>query len=285
MKPLFVWAGGKNKMLKHYLPLMPDHINEYCEPFFGAGAMFIYVMKNYNPNNVIINDVNSDIIRIYDCIKNNYDEFIKRLNYLESQYIPKLNRKDVKRDERWQYFMDVRNKHAYDYEKWSKPKEAATLYFLMKVGFNGIYQLNKNTNGRYGTPPGLMNQKDMIYDRDVLKWWNEVLQKVDIRSGNWDAACCLNDAFYFFDPPYRDSYADYGNKFTDEELLRLIDFSNNQKKVFICNRDSSDGWFEKNKKDLNMKTFPVTYTAGRRKKLKDSFEAKKATEVLLYNNY
>ena len=298
-KPLFTWAGGKNKMLKHYLPLMPDDINGYCEPFFGGGAMFIHVMQNYEPKNVVINDINPDIVRIYDCIKNNYDEFIRRLNFLESEYIPKSGPTEdsegklQRRCERWHYFMDVREEHAYDHKKWSKPEEAATLYFLMKVGFNGIFQINKNTNKRYGTPPGLMNQKNVVYDRDVVEWWHQALQNVDILSGNWDKACYLDDAFYFFDPPYRDSFADYGNAFSDDELLKLIKFSDNQKQVFLANRDEGDGWFEKNKLSLDMTTFPITYTAGRRKKVtkkdmfgeeEEVFEAKPATEVLLYRS-
>lgn len=293
-KPLFTWAGGKNKMLKHYLPLMPDDINGYCEPFFGGGAMFIHVMQNYKPKNVVINDINPDIVRIYDCIKNNYDEFICRLNFLESEYIPKSGpTKESRRCERWHYFMDVRKEHAYDYKKWSKPEEAATLYFLMKVGFNGIFQINKNTNDRYGTPPGLMNQKDVVYDRDVVKWWHQALQNVNILSGNWDKACYLDDAFYFFDPPYRDSFADYGNAFSDDELLKLIKFSDNQRQVFLANREEEDRWFERNKLSLDMTTFSITYTAGRRKKVtkknmfgeeEEVFEAKPATEVLLYRS-
>ena len=60
--PLFIWAGGKNKMLKHYKPFMPKNVNTYCEPFFGGGAMYVYVLKHYSPNELIINDVNSDIV-------------------------------------------------------------------------------------------------------------------------------------------------------------------------------------------------------------------------------
>ena len=45
MKPLFIWAGGKNKMLKHYKPFMPKEVNTYCEPFFGGGAMYIHVVE------------------------------------------------------------------------------------------------------------------------------------------------------------------------------------------------------------------------------------------------
>ena len=135
-KPLFVWAGGKNKMLKHYLPLMPTEVKSYCEPFFGGGAMFVYIIKTYNPSRLVINDINDDVMNIYRSIAYDYELFKKRLNELENTYIP-LNKEDRKK-----YYFEVRNEHAYDYEQWSKPVEAATLYFLMKTGFNGIYQLN-----------------------------------------------------------------------------------------------------------------------------------------------
>ena len=65
MKPLFIWAGGKNKMLKHYKPFMPKKINTYCEPFFGGGAMFIHVVQNYDPKYLIINDIRITNICFY----------------------------------------------------------------------------------------------------------------------------------------------------------------------------------------------------------------------------
>ena len=99
----------------------------------------------------------------------------------------------------------------------------------MKTGFNGIYQLNKNTNGRYGTPAGLLNQKDKVYDRGVLNWWHNALQNVTIKSGDWkDAVENDPNGFFFFDPPYRDSFADYGNGFGDEALTSLLDFADAQ---------------------------------------------------------
>jgi DNA adenine methylase len=286
-KPLFIWAGGKNKMLKHYIPILPSplsnlffekKIKSYVEPFFGGGAMFIHIMKNHQPKETYINDINPDIISIYECIKNNYDEFLKRVIDLETQYLP-MNMED-----RRKFFFKIRHDHAYEYENWSKPYESATLYFLMKTAFNGIFQINQNTNNRYGTPCGLLNQKDKVFDRDVVKWWNNVLQKVNISSGDWKTNTPdIQDAFYFFDPPYRDSFADYGNSFGDEQLKELIKFADGKDKSFVCNRDSSDGWFDKEKKSMNIRTFDITYTAGRRKKTKDGYEAKKAKEVLLWH--
>ena len=276
MKPLFIWAGGKNKMLKHYLPLMPSEVDSYCEPFFGGGAMFIHVVNTYNPSKLVINDINEDVINIYCSIRNHYDKFKKRLNELEAKYIP------LSKEDRKKYYFEVRHEHGWDYEKWSRSEEAATLYFLMKTGFNGIYQLNKNTNGRYGTPAGLLNQKDKVYDRDVLDWWHNVLQRTTIYSADYREVIQDKDTFHFFDPPYRDSFADYGTGFNDNDLLDLIEICDGMKNVFLCNRDSGDGFFDSNKSGLNIARFPVTYTAGRRKKTDTGFEAKPATEVLLY---
>jgi DNA adenine methylase len=278
MKPLFIWAGGKTKVLKHYAPFMPSApFSTYYEPFFGGGAMFVHVMNIYKPKNVVINDINHDVMNIYRSIRNDYDEFIGRVDSLESQYIP------LNKDDRKKFYFDVRHLHAWNYQEWSKPFEAATLYFLMKTGFNGIYQLNKNTNGRYGTPSGLLNQTNSIYDRSIMLWWKQALQSVDIRSGDWrNAVTDDSNGFFFFDPPYRDSFADYGNGFGDDALLDLIDFADAQKSVFVANR-ADDDWFDDKAKSLNVHYFDITYTAGRRKKNDDgTYHAKKAREILLY---
>jgi len=276
LKPLFIWAGGKTKVLKHYAPFMPTAFETYYEPFFGGGAMFVHVMNTYQPKNVVINDINSDVVNIYKAIKTDLTEFQQRLDSLESQYLP------LSKDDRKKFYFDTRHLHAWNYQEWSPTFEAATLYFLMKTGFNGIYQLNKNTNGRYGTPAGLLNQKDKVYDRDVLNWWHNALQNVEIRSGDWkDAVTHDPNGFFFFDPPYRDSFADYGNGFGDEALTSLLDFADAQNLVFVANR-ADDDWFDDQSRSMQVHYFDITYTAGRRKKTEEGFAAKKAREILLY---
>jgi DNA adenine methylase len=271
-----MWAGGKTKVLKHYGPFMPSGVDNYYESFFGGGAMFIHMMNKYKPKNVFINDINKDIVSIYRCIKENYDEFIQRLDELEDQYIP------LCKEDRKKLYFEVRHHHAYDYELWPKPFESATLYFLMKTGFNGVYQLNKNTNGRYGTPAGLLTQKTEVYDRNIVLWWHHALQNATITSQDWENHVKDDpNAFFFFDPPYRSSFADYGNAFDDDALLRLIDFCDRQDKVFLANR-ADDDWFDGKCKSLNTHYFNITYTAGRRKKTEDGYTAKSAREILLY---
>jgi DNA adenine methylase len=282
-KPLFIWAGGKNKMLKHYLPIMPKQVDTYVEPFFGGGAMFCHIVQNYQPKKLVINDVNADIVRIYNSIKNNLPEFLFQLDSYCNVYLP-MNKEDRKK-----YYFEVRHEHAYDYDKWSEAEEAATLYFLMKTGFNGIFQINNNTNRRYGTPAGLLNQKDKVYELDVVKWWNQALQNSEVMSGDWKE--CLkqvpdeDNTFVFLDPPYRDSFTSYGQTFGDDEQEKLIKYVRSRKlsTAFLCNRDAEDGWFEERLGKLIMDKFPVTYTAGRRKQTEEGFEAKQATEVLIRN--
>ena len=281
MKPLFIWAGGKNKMLKHYKPFIPKNVLSYCEPFFGGGAMFIHVVEKYAPKELIINDINSDIIRIYKTIKSDCNNFISVMDELSEEYLPldKAARKD--------YYYSLRHKHAYDYVSWDSTREAAVLYFLMKTGFNGIFQLNINTNNRYGTPSGLLNQKDKVYEKDVVEWWNKTLQNTTILSGNWkDSVSYIKDkedSFIFLDPPYRGSFTSYGQEFGDDKQRELISYVQSQKQstVFLCNRDVNDGFYN----DINLKIdkFDITYTAGRRKKTEDGFEAKPAIELLIRN--
>lgn len=295
MKPLFIWAGGKTKCIKYYKDLFPKDIESYSEPFFGGGAIYCYIVKNYpNIKKIYINDINSDLIRIYSAIKDDHKNFIKYVDFLQDNYInlegpstenTYTDNNGIKhRCDRWKYFMDIRHQHAFEYKNWSKTEESAHLYFLMKVGFNGIYQLNKNTNNRYGTPPGLLNQKDRVYDKDNVLEWNYNLNNIDttITSKEWFDVD--KGDFTFCDPPYRGSFTSYGTKFEDKETIKLVNEVEQNKNFWVSNRDIGDGFFD-NVKCRVMK-FPITYTAGRRKIVDDngkkSFEAKKAIEILLY---
>ena len=270
-----MWAGGKTRMIKKYGDILPESFDSYVEPFLGAGAMFVWAY-NKNPDaTFVLNDYNESIMGIYEAIKNDVAPFTQRMDELSAKYLP------LEKSDRKAFYYALREEHAFEFDKWTSTEEAASLYFLMKTGFNGIWQINKNTNGRYGTPSGLLNQKDSVYDKENLKEWSSVLNSTDsvITSVDWKEVP-MGD-FTFYDPPYRDSFANYNTKFPDSETEELIRRVENNKNVWLCNRDSGDLFFENRRATLNK--FPVTYTAGRRKKTENGFAAKKATEILLYN--
>ena len=312
-----MWAGGKTKMLKKYEPHLPESFDGYCEPFLGGAAMFIWAYEKNPDVHYVLNDSNEGIIQIYTAIRDDLGSFLKRLDELQSEYINlpkgetnKALEKEYEKDwarlyghtpcRRYFYFK-VRNEHAFDYEGWSRTKEAATLYFLMKTGFNGVWQINQNTGGRFGTPCGLMNQKDKIYDKENILEWHEALQSCTLLSGDFkDTLEHVGENHYvFLDPPYRGSFTQYGVDFDDELQQSVIDYLNDASEagayVLLSNRDVGDGFFEQRKGDNKLvKDLDVTYTAGRRKKTEvrrfispklfyysKNFKAKKAKEILM----
>ena len=79
MKPLFMWAGGKNKMLKKYADHLPKQFDSYIEPFLGGGAMFVWAFKKNPEATFFLNDANEDIMRIYQSIRNDVGKFLLTL--------------------------------------------------------------------------------------------------------------------------------------------------------------------------------------------------------------
>jgi len=290
MKPLYIWAGGKNKMIPKYLetPNIPTTgFDTFVEPFFGGGAMTIWIYKNCpNVKKFIINDHKQELMGIYRAIRDDLEMFLKRMDTLSSKYLP-LDKSDRKT-----FYYTLRDEYTNDWQKWCPTVEAATLYFLLKTAFNGIWQTTKNSNGRFATPCGLLNQKDSVYDKDNVLEWHKFLQKADIYSTDWAKASNNTEgkAFYFMDPPYRESFTSYGSVFDDTEHSKLINYCVSKDTlghyVFYCNRDdSNDGFFDMHKKTLSVQHYDIKYTAGRRSTNADGTKsAKQAKEILLYSS-
>ena len=284
MKPLFKWAGGKTRLIKKYedMGVMPESFDKYIEPFVGAGAMFIWAYKKNPDAKFVINDSNESIMAIYKAIKKDTKSFISHMDSLSEAYLP------LSKDNRKAFYYELRRQHAYDYELWSDTQEAATLYFLMKTGFNGIWQINKNTNGRFGTPSGLLNQKDKVYDKENVLVWATALRRCKLLTGDFQQTIgeATPDSFVFLDPPYRGSFTQYGVDFDDNLQESTIKFLNDLTDLgayaMMSNRDVGDNFFESRQGSNKIVYFDVTYTAGRRKKNADgSHSAKKAKEILM----
>ena len=158
----------------------------------------------------------------------------------------------------------------------------------MKTGFNGIWQSSIKANGKFYTPAGLLNHKEgsTVYDISNVMMWSKLLNDKDVELTSKDWSQVTMGDFTFYDPPYRDSFTSYNTKFGDEEhkkLIKRVEECEDGKTVWLCNRDAHDGFFKSTK--ATIETFPITYTAGRRKQNDDgSHEAKQATEILMYNH-
>jgi len=222
MKPLFMWAGGKSKLINDYEPYLPETFDEYHEPFFGGGAMFIWAYKKNPKAKFYINDVNPHIVQIYKAIRDDVKEFCSIMDTFEKAYLsldPPMQKSIVNGKTKWidhptgakdkdlekshktgnkydwetifkikptrrSFFFKVRAEYQENYEEWSETKEAAILYFLMKTAFNGVWQVSKgkDSHGRFNTPCGLMRHEDKIYNKKDVMSWHKALQGATITS-------------------------------------------------------------------------------------------------------
>lgn len=80
VRPILRWPGGKSRMLKHLLPMLPPHVC-YCEPFAGGLAMLL--AKPRSPVEVI-NDINGDLIALYLNVQKHLPEVLRQIQLVVS---------------------------------------------------------------------------------------------------------------------------------------------------------------------------------------------------------
>lgn len=185
--PVVKWVGGKRQLINELVQFLPKTaFTKYYEPFLGGAAMLFHLQ----PKKAVVNDVNADLINMYQVIKDNVEELINELNLHPNEE---------------QHFYDVRdwdrNKNIYD-EK-TNIEKAARLIFLNKTCYNGLFRVNNA--GEFNTPfghyanPGIVNPPVL---RAVSKYLQD--NEITFLSGNFSDALknITEHSFVYFDPPY-----------------------------------------------------------------------------------
>jgi DNA adenine methylase len=185
LKPILRWAGGKRQLLPELKKRMPREYNWYFEPFLGAGALFFELQ----PEKAVINDVNPELINLYQVIRDDPKTLLYWLETLpndENQYYI------IRSWERGETWCGV-----------SPGLKAARTLYLNKTCFNGIYRLNKK--GQFNTPYG-KHKHDPDWEPELIYSISAYLNKslVNIYSTDFvDVVSTANEKdFIYFDPPY-----------------------------------------------------------------------------------
>ncbi len=82
MKPFIKWAGGKSKELSRIKENLPDFTGRYIEPFVGAGAVYLGLMREP----ALVNDLSEELIRLYQCIRQGDREFFCSVSSLYGDF-------------------------------------------------------------------------------------------------------------------------------------------------------------------------------------------------------
>jgi DNA adenine methylase len=207
-KPVIKWAGGKSKLLVHILPLVPEKIATYREPFCGGAAVF-FALSPSQRKRAVLCDQNRDLVALYTALRDDVDALITELG--RYRYDRKL-------------FYRTR---AIDPETLSQIERAARLVFLNKTCFNGLWRVN--SKGIFNVPFGRYDNPTIL-DEEVLRRASTVLKGVRIEHGDFMLATKGAKAgdFVYFDPPYAPlsktalftAYATQGFGHADQVRLR-----------------------------------------------------------------
>ena len=185
--PFLKWVGGKRQIMPSIVSVLPKNIQNYTyiEPFVGGGAVLFHL----TPSNAVINDFNSELINVYEVIRNNLDELIIDLkkHKNESDYFYKIRGID----------------RTKEFEKLSKVQRASRIIYLNKTCFNGLYRVNNA--GEFNAPFGRYKNPNIVNEptlKAVSKYLNT--NNIQILNGDYKAALKQADknSFVYLDPPY-----------------------------------------------------------------------------------
>ena len=264
-------------MIKHYRSLFPAPA-PYVEPFCGGAAVFAHLHTWPRQGmKVCLGDSNAELIGLYRVLASDVEGLIGQVEPRSSAWA------DRSPSDRKRLYYDWRQ------EYWDMPdglEATGLLYALMRTSFNGIWQTCAQSRGRFATPVGLTHKPGGFLDPQALRTWAKALAGVGLHAGTYADIEVPRGAFVFCDPPYRDSFTHYSTGFNDVDQEALIAWCRDihhhlGATVWLANREAGDGFFQDRVGDARILRFPVTYTAGRRKRTQDGFEAKPATELLM----
>ncbi len=223
LKTPISYYGGKQRMLKHILPLIPyekDGIKAYCEPFLGGGAVFFAKQ----PHEIeIINDTNRALITFYKILKNNFIELEKKIRI-------SLHSRSAHADAKVIY----ENPHLFN-----DVDIAWSVWVLANQSFSSIlgssWGYDKKSNK---TTKKITNARSNFTEDYAIRLQNVQIECLDatllIQSRDAD------DIFFYCDPPYYNSNLGHYDGYTIEDFELLLKTLSNIKGKFLLSSYPSD---------------------------------------------
>lgn len=252
LKPFIKWAGGKREELKYINQYIPENIDRYFEPFVGGGAVYL----NIKANSYFINDKSSNLISLYNSIRNQDEVFLNKLNDLEEMWVnyrnyenfnnsvnEEISKYRIQKTKRLtnkglQGYIDdfeesIIKSGIYNYARFmfnsgsSTPAEKSAYYFFtLSYCYGGVNRYN--SKGEFNVPYAASYNKinlDYSYLRNPLLL--DKLGNTSILNLSFDEFLCSfgdlsGDDFIFLDPPYDSVFKDYEFSSFGEDLQRKL---------------------------------------------------------------
>lgn len=232
--PIIKWVGGKGRLLSQLAMRLPAGADtmRHIEPFAG-GAAFFFARR---PRAALVCDVNPDLIRMYEAVRENVEDVIKALEPLQANH-----NEETYYQVREAYNL-MRRKERFD-----TAEHAAFFIYLNKTCFNGLYRVNKK--GGFNVPMGRYTNPTIL-DASNLRKASETLATTELKHQSFTDLVdhTRSGDFVYFDPPYEPisttacftEYAKSGFTQLDQARLRDVFVALHKKgcSVMLSNSDT-----------------------------------------------
>lgn len=230
-KPFIKWVGGKSQLIPEITQRLPEYIEkgipyQYVEPFTGSAAVALHLLDSPNPpTKVILSDINTDLVNLYEVVKLHPQKLLDFLQTLQDEY-DQLEDKEEKKP----YYYAKREE--FNLRENNAVKHAGLFMFLNRAGFNGLYRVN--SKNQFNVPIGSYKQPKFVFE-DVIHKASELLTNVDILNTSFEDTLRIAQetntdnlpTFVYLDPPYKplsesSSFTSYAkDSFNDEDQVKL----------------------------------------------------------------
>lgn len=273
---LFPYFGGKDLMLKHILPLIPNH-TIYLEPFCGGASVFFAKDEVYQN---IINDLDNSIYDLYYTIKHDTDKFYKKLDCLPYS---KYNYDKARRLEKIILAQEKGEKVEKRISRFSRGFNKFIL--LTHSVYHRCESFNCGKEGKkgyeifreYSNPDRIKNHLDRI-KRCILH---------NIDGIRFIETYDSKEAFIYIDPPYINTRGIKGvyNGFTEDDYRKLIETLKTVKGKFILSniKENINNYFEPSDYGWNQKDIPMKMGVTSYNKTKGNKVETNKIESLVWN--
>src|SRR6266478_5933402 len=176
----FPYVGGKNRLAKKIISLLPEHTT-YVEPFAGGAQVFFHKQ----PSRVeVLNDLNEEIVNFFRVCQSHYEELVRCLRFT----VASRRLHELLSNTPAQILTDI--------------QRAARFFYLQKNSFGGLV-VRRNFHYSVGARPNFRPERIP----ELLVKTHQRLQAVQIECLAFQDVIRKYDrpaTFFYLDPPYWD---------------------------------------------------------------------------------
>lgn len=244
------YIGGKNRLAKHIISLIPKHTT-FVEPFVGGGQVFFHK----TPSEVeILNDLSDDVVNFFRICQSHHQELVRYLTYMivGRSWFNLLYKTDPA--------------HLTDIQK------AARFFYLQKNTYAGLVA-RRNFALRVIQPSNF--NPDRI--PELLEATAKRLHRVQIESLPYQTVIQKTDresTFFYLDPPYWNKRL-YNFNFKEEDFKELSNLLTGIRGKFLLSIND-DPAVREIFSSFGIEEVSLNYTAQRK-------AGKRYTELLIRN--